>query len=281
MKHTNLRPKPGFRIIKSSGEIENFSEKKLRNSLRRSGLKEKDCQRISKTVSNTVLDGTTSKDIFRKTMRLVKQQSAVAAAHYSLKRALLNLGPTGYEFEHFVGKYFENQGFQTSVGVILQGGIVRHEVDVVASKPNYNIYTECKFHNNGGKKNDIKVALYVKARWDDLKNGPDGKYLRGYALATNTVFTKDAITYAEGVGLMLLGVNAPAGETFLDMIKKHKLYPITALVRLKKAYCKELLKRKIILCSELLNEDKLMLKIGMKPDEVSTVIKDIHTLLGL
>lgn len=281
MKTTNLRPKPSFRIIKSSGEIEKFSERKLRNSLRRSGLKEKDCQRISKKVSSNVLDGTTSKDIYRRTIRLVKQESTLAAAHYSLKRALLNLGPTGYEFEQFVAKYFENQGFETNVGVILQGGIVRHEVDVVASKPNYNIYTECKFHNNTGKKNDVKVTLYVKARWDDLKNGPDGKYLRGYALASNTVFTKDAITYAKGVGLMLLGVNAPEGETFIDIIKKHKLYPITALVHLKKVHCQELLKHKVILCSDLLNEDKLMLKIGMKPEEVGIVIKDIHTLLGL
>lgn len=269
-----------FRIIKSTGEIEKFSERKLRQSLRRTGLRDKECKNISQEISHNLHDGATSRDIFRRTMRLVKKQSTVAAAHYSLKRALLDLGPTGYTFEHFVAKYFESIGYQTNVGVVLQGGIVRHEVDVVASKPNYNIYTECKFHNNSGKKNDVKITLYVKARWDDLKDGPDGKYLRGYTIASNTVFTKDAIAYAKGVGLNLLGVNAPEDESFLEAIKKRKLYPITALVHLKKIHCKELLKNQIILCSELLNEDKLMLKIGMTPDEISSVIKDINALLS-
>ena len=116
----------------------------------------------------------------------------------------------------------------------MQGEFVRHEVDVVATKANYQIYVECKFHNNEGHRNDIKTVLYVKARWDDLKNGPDGKYLHEFYVSSNTAFSSDAIAYAKGVGLKLLGVNAPEKESLLDKIKIHKLYPITSLKRLKK-----------------------------------------------
>jgi len=32
-----------------------------------------------------------------------------------------------------------------------------------------HIFVEAKFHNRLGVKTDLKVALYVKARFDDLK----------------------------------------------------------------------------------------------------------------
>ena len=63
-----------------------------------------------------------------------------------------------------------------------------------------NTLIECKSHNRFGIKNDIKTALYVKARWDDLKEGPDGKKVESFVLASNTSFTKDALVYAEGTG---------------------------------------------------------------------------------
>ena len=88
-------------------------------------------------------------------------------------------------------------------------------------------------------------ALYVKARWDDLKQGPHGRSLSGYYLASNTAFTKDAMTYSKGVGLKLLGINAPEEQSLLDKIKVYKLYPITSLIRLKKHYITSLLDKKI------------------------------------
>lgn len=266
-------------ILKSSGEVELFSARKLRRSLERTGLRPKYCHQISDEIAHTIKPGATTKDIFKRTFKLVKQHSKIAAIHYSLKASLLELGPTGYEFEHFASRYFREIGFDTYTGIVMQGQFVTHEVDIVASRPNYQIYVECKFHNNTGRKNDIKTVLYVKARWDDLKNGPDGKYLREYYVCTNTAFTKDAILYASGVGLNLLGVNAPPEESFLDKIIKHKLYPITSLKRLKKSICKELLFKKIILCKELLRERHLLLSLGLTDEEIELIFADINLLL--
>lgn len=269
-----------YHILKSTGQLEPFSSTKLHRSLLHAGLRPKDCRLITDEVKQSIHHGASTRDIYKKAIRLVKQRSPVAAAHYSLRKSILDLGPEGFEFELFVSKYFESIGFKTYVGVVLQGEFVRHEVDVVGSKNNYQIYVECKFHNHIGSKNDIKTALYVKARWDDLKNGPDGKYLREFYLVSNTVFTKDAITYAAGVGLNLMGVNVPEEESFFDKIKKHGLFPITSLKRLKKSYCKELLSKKIVLCKDLLNERNTLLKMGLSEIEINAIFDDAYKIIN-
>lgn len=260
--------------------MEKFSASKLHRSLKRTGLAPRDCRNITEQVSSSIHQGSKTRDIFKQAFKLVSKKSKIAATHYSLKKSLQELGPTGFEFEFFISKYFEAIGYETFVGVILQGEFVRHEVDVIGSKPNYQVYAECKFHNMVGRKNDVKVALYVKARWDDLKNGPDGKYLREFYLVSNTSFTTDAITYSKGCGLRLLGVNAPEDESLLDKIKRYKLYPVTSLKRLSKSTKKELIRRKIILCSDLLNEEKLLFKMGMSLPEIEGIMKDISQLLN-
>lgn len=280
MKLPKTHKKTKHHIIKSSGNLEWFSPTKLKRSIQRTGLPPRECKHITKEVAKKIMPGASTREIYQKTLNLLKKESTIAATHYSLKKSLQELGPTGYEFEDFTAKYFEAIGFETYVGKILTGEFVRHEVDIVASKPNYQVYAECKFHNNSGHKNDIKIVLYVKARWDDLKNGPDGKYLREYYVVTNTAFTSDAIQYANGTGLKLLGVNAPSDESFLEKIKRHKIYPITSLIRLKKIYSQQLLNKKIILCSELLKQENYLLSIGMSPLEIKNVFSDINKLLS-
>jgi len=279
MKNYSKNVNRSFRITKSSGAEETFSSKKLQNSLKRSGLPNDSCQEIARQVTQNLSPGMTTKEIYKKAFKLVEQESSLAAVHYSLKRAILELGPTGFEFENFVAKYFEQLGFDTTVDVIVQGEFVKHEIDVVAKASDSLSFIECKFHNFVGRKNDIKVALYVKARWDDLKNGPEGKNLTDFYLVSNTVFSADAIEYSRGTGLKLLGVNAPPEESFLEKIIRHKLYPITSLKRLKKHIREELLKSGIVLCKELLQEKRYLLKLRMTEDEIELLFKDILHLL--
>lgn len=277
--HKWPRVKNEYSIVKSSGIIEPFSSAKLNSSLRRSGLPLKKSKEITEEIAKSLTPGMRTKDIYRRAYKLVRLESSTAAVHYSLKRAILELGPTGFEFERFVARYFEAIGFKTQVGVILKGEFVNHEVDIIATKGDDQNYVECKFHNHLGHSNDIKVALYVKARWDDLKNGPTGKKLAGFYLVSNTTFSTDAIKYAEGTGLKLLGVNTPAEEAFLQKIAKLKLYPITSLKKLKKYMINELLKQDIILCQELIHERNFLRKLGLDDGEISLLFRDIDYLL--
>ncbi len=269
-----------FSIYKSHGGMEHFSKKKLYSSLRRSGLANKESQIIADKVSQEVGVGSKTKDIFRKTLSLVTQASPLAAAHYSLKRAIFDLGPTGHHFESFVARYFDELGYKTNLCKVLPGRLVKHEVDVIATRNGKRAFVECKFHNRIGIKNDIKIALYVKARWDDLKEGPEGKDLDAFYLASNTAFSIDAITYAKGTGLQLLGVNAPTDNPFLDEIKSMCLYPITSLKSISKIFKKELLEKNIILAKDLPANINLLLSMGMTEGQIDHILKEIEILKG-
>jgi hypothetical protein len=269
-----------FSIYKSHGGMEHFSKKKLYSSLRRSGLANKESQIITDKVAQEVSVGSKTKDIFRKTLSLVNQTSPLAAVHYSLKRAIFDLGPSGHHFESFVARYFDELGYKTNVCKLLAGRLVKHEVDVIASRNGKRAFVECKFHNRVGIKNDIKITLYVKARWDDLKEGPEGKNLDAFYLASNTAFSLDAITYAKGTGLRLLGVNAPSENPFLEEIKSMCLYPITSLKNINKTLKKELLEKNIILAKDLPANINLLISMGMSESQIDHILKEIELLKG-
>lgn len=277
MKRQN-RTKNNFNIIKASGLPEPFSKKKLYTSIQRTGLSPKACENIVDNVAHELNEGFKTRDIYRKALSLVEKNSRIAAAQYSLKRALFDLGPTGHNFELFVAKYFNAIGFKTNTCQIIQGRFVKHEVDVVGQKGSSKIYAECKFHNRQGIKNDIKIALYVKARWDDLKEGPEGKNLNQFYLASNTSFSLDAIVYAKGSGLQLLGVNAPSEKSFLDHIKELGLYPITSLRRINRFMKNNLIGRGFLLAKELLHQEELLYRLGMTEREIQILMSEIEFL---
>src|SRR5260221_155103 len=115
----------------------------------------------------------------------------------------------------FIARIFTMWGYEALTDQTVLGTCVDHEVDVVAWKGNELSMVEAKYHNEFGMKSDLKVALYVKARFDDLSQtifdfGGTKRKLTGKWLATNTKFTEKAIAYGECSHLRLLGWNYPA-----------------------------------------------------------------------
>lgn len=262
-------------VLKNSGEEQPYSEEKLMRSLKHTCLSQEACSSIASEVTKGISPSTSSNEIYEKTSSLLKKKSKLAAVQYSLKRSLFDLGPEGHNFETFVARYFEELGYATLECVTIPGLLVNHEIDVIATRPKQKLYIECKFHNRLGIKNDIKVALYVKARWDDVKAGPEGKTLTGYFLASNTSFSKDALIYAKGTGLQLLGVNAPEENSFLDEIKRLKLYPITSLTKLSTSMKREILGKKIIAAKDLLDQKDLLQKMGCDEEKMNEICEEI------
>ena len=121
-------------IIKASGEKAPFQMEKVRRSLERAGANEIIIDEIVKNIEDIVFDGMTTKKIYQMAFMMLKRKSRVSASKYKLKKALMELGPSGYPFEKFVGKLLEHEGFQTQVGSIIQGSCVTHEVDVIAQR---------------------------------------------------------------------------------------------------------------------------------------------------
>jgi len=140
------------------------------------------------------------------TNALANSKEPYSKARYSLKQSIMLLGPTGYPFEDFMGRIFVEHGFKVQTRQVLNGRCVTHEVDVIAEKEGKKILVEAKFHNNPGTRSDVQVPMYVKSRFEDLKD----RYKFDEAwIATNTKTTIDADTYAHCSGMHIISWNSP------------------------------------------------------------------------
>jgi Holliday junction resolvase len=219
-------------VIKESGEREKFSPGKVRNAVRRAGLSMKESDEVLERLRSKLYDGITTNKIYALTYELIEQMKPEVSHKYNLKRALLEIGPEGYEFEDFTAKLLSLQGYRTELRQVLQGRCVTHEVDVLASKGEDSYMIECKYHNQPGAKCRIQTVLYVYARFLDLNAGAArgaSRKLTKPWLITNTKFSDDVLSYAQCMDIPLLGWRYPMKDSLETMIDRTKCYPITVI----------------------------------------------------
>lgn len=272
-------------VIKSTGEQEIFDPNKLAFSLKRAGADSDQTQEIVNHIQGELFNGMTTNDIYRHAFDLLRSSpvKSAAAVKYSMKRAISELGPNGFPFEKFVAEIFKARGYEAVTDQIVYGHCVEHEMDVVAWKGDELIMVEAKFHNEAGIKSDLKVALYIKARFDDLKDGTfeyggkKRKITKSY-LITNTKFTDHAIRYAECQGLNLVGWNYPKQGNLEDMIEEANLHPLTALPSLSAVDKKNLLDQGLVLCKSLNVTPEELVKYGIEKSRVSAVAHDVKNI---
>lgn len=281
MANSSKKKLSSISIVKASHESETFSEEKLYRSLRQAKASEELAERVMRLLHDKVKPGITTEKLYRMAYSLLYKEARHLAARYSLKKAIMNLGPSGFPFEKLIAALFAKQGYQTQLDVVLEGACVRHEVDVVAVRKNFRLLIECKYHNNHGKKSDVKVALYVHARSQDLKNNPALQSFDEFWLATNTKFTSDAIKYGECSGLKLLSWDYPQGKGLKELIGLSQVHPITCLTTLKVKDKKELLRQKIVLCKELTERPELLENIGLKDATIRRTLEEIANLITI
>jgi hypothetical protein len=269
-------------IIKTDGSIEHWDGTKLERSLVRAGASEVSAERIRQTIEATISEKEESSQIYRRAFLMLRREGRAAAARYSLRRALFEFGPGGHPFEDFVAELFKSEGWNVLPRQILQGKCVPHEVDVYAERNGEHLAAELKYHNDPGYKTDVKVALYVKARLDDIwacdSHSPStSKVDHGY-LVTNTKFTSQAVDYAKCSGVNLIGWSYPHHGNLYDRIVASGLYPVTVLTTLRKSE-KRLLIDKNISTTKLLQENRRLLReIGIPPERIGKIITEIETL---
>ncbi|KAA9324930.1 restriction endonuclease [Adhaeribacter soli] len=270
-------------ITKSTGDVEPFSPEKLQRSLKRAGASEQLIGRIMDQLLPQLYDGMPTKKIYQLAFKILRGSSRPLAARYRLKSGIMELGPSGYPFEKFVGEVLRNQGFTVEVGVTIKGRCVNHEVDVLAGRGNDIFMVECKFHNHPEATNNVKIPLYIQARFEDIKTAwkelPEHKEkLHQGWVVTNTRFTSDAIQYAECIGLKLIGWNYPRKGNLQDLIESEGLYPLTVLTTLTKSEKQQLLDRRIVLCHELAQHPAYLEQIGIKGNRLQQVKSEAEQL---
>ena len=251
--------------------------------MRRAQASEELIQQIVTQIESTIYDGITTKKIYQMAFKMLKGKSRVSASKYKLKKALMELGPSGFPFEKLVGKLLEYEGFETKVGVIVQGNCVQHEVDVIAQKDNTHYMIECKYHSDQGRFCNVKIPLYIHSRFLDVEKqwehqkGHEAKLHKG-GVYTNTRFTTDAIQYGKCVGLLLTSWDYPLGNGLKDRIDQSGLHPLTALTTLTKVEKTKLLEKGIVLCKELHETSNLLNQIGIDKTRHKKILEDSEAL---
>ncbi len=272
-------------IVKGDGTREEFHIEKLIGSLKHAGADEAFAQKIAEEVNTEIQDGMSTTEIYRHAFKHLRKNERVTAARYSMRRAILDLGPTGFPFEDYISELMRAKGYATKTRVVVQGRCVEHEVDVVMEKDGHTIGAELKFHNTPGFKTDVKTALYVKARFDDIVSGANERNEKAGidegCLITNTKFTTHAIQYAECAGIRLLGWSYPREESLADIIRSTGMYPVTVLTSLTGAEKIRLLQSGTTLCNAIHQNPEVLHRLGLSEKKIAEALTESKALCNL
>tara|TARA_R110002111_G_scaffold119482_6_gene182420 strand:+ start:3711 stop:4556 length:846 start_codon:yes stop_codon:yes gene_type:complete len=270
-------------ILKSSGERAKFSLDKLRKSLKHSGADHNLVEQIVDQLKDELYEGISTNEIYNRAYSLLKKNKSIFASKYKLKKAIYELGPTGFPFERFVAAILEYSGYHTSVDQIMNGICVTHEIDVVAEKNGTVTVIECKFHSEEGRYCNVKIPLYIHSRYNDVKGHwatkkNEHRELDKGWVVTNTRFTSDASTYGKCAGLYLLSWDLPLNDGLKDRIDRLGLYPITVSTLLSNREKQFLLSRDVVLCRQLWKDKFFLDHLGISSTRKEKILNEIKQL---
>ncbi len=273
-------------VIKNNGDHEVFDEQKLVRSLKKSLATERQIEKVLGVVHSSLHDGITTGEIYNLAQRALQryQLGSPSTLRYSLKRAVMDLGPSGFPFEVFVGRIFTEMGYMCRTGVMVQGNCLEHEIDILAYKGDEVICMEAKFHNEPYLKSDTKIALYVKARFDDLLGQTimlDGekRVINRGILVTNTNFTDNVHTYVSCINTFdLISWSKPEKNSLIHFIETYDLYPLTVIPDLSKREVSELLAHGVVMCKDLKEHKEVMNKIGIRKRKQALILEAVTAI---
>jgi len=269
-------------ITKKSGETEIFDADKLKQSLIRSGASKTDAEYVTGIICKNIVDGMSTHKVYSQAYNLLRKQSDKVAGRYRLKKAIFDMGPTGYPFEILVGELIKQKGFAIQTGLIMNGSCIQHEVDVYATKTDKTIFVECKFHNDVRRKSDVKVALYVNSRFHDLKKKyeqkKDGNHKFEGWIVTNTRFSKDAIEYGKCSEIKMISWDFPVKDNLRQLIDSSGIHPITTMKSITKKEKSYLMENDIVLCRQLTKQGNLLKQMGIKNNRIKRIIDEAYQI---
>jgi hypothetical protein len=292
-------------VIKANEKEEDFNKDKLDASLLKAGASSQLSASAADEVDRQFKNRMNSDEIYNLALDHIRKSDPMVALKYTLKRAIMSLGPAGFIFEKYVAKILEQNGYRTEMPQqVLSGFCVDHEVDIIAKRKDENLMIECKFHNISGNQSDIKTALYINSRFLDLKKGWDNRnysgndnnssdnknnsdnklsktyYFTGAWLFTNTKCTSDAIKYANCSGMKITAWNYPENESLQFYIESKKLYPITILSTLSQNHKKKLFDNNILTIKELVafQIEDLMKLLSLDDHYAAKILDEIGLL---
>lgn len=244
-------------IINALGERQKYSEKKVFNSLKRSGASTEVANKVLSDIREKIIPDMRTSEIFKMIRSLLKKEEPQTAVKFNLKESIRLLGPAGFIFEKYVADIFRDYGYKVKTSQIIYGRCISYEMDVLAQKEDVMYLGECKYRNQPGEKVDVNVCLKEFALTSDMRRGTyfsSNKSIKSIQslIITNTKFTEQAIKYAECEGLYLLGWRYPVEGGLEKLIEDKKLYPITILPSFKNYLMNYFAEKDMMLAKDLL-----------------------------
>jgi len=252
-------------VTKANGHKEPFSEAKLRLSMKHAGVPDKLHDEAVSHIKALLYPDIPTGEVYKRILEYLGRSSyPYIGSRYSLKKAIMELGPTGYPFEKFVAAILRFHGYKVKTNEIINGLCISHEVDVIGEKDATKIMIECKFHNNIGSHTDVKVAMYVMARYQDITVGMVSRNntyrFKEVWLVTNTKCSQDAITYAQCMGMKIVSWGYPEKGNLQELIESNNLHPVTCLNSISTREKKILLDNNVVLAHDLI-ENKMFIDL--------------------
>lgn len=280
-----MRYNTDMQVKKMSGEQEVFQPAKLCSSIERAGAPKDLALSVCQAVEERVQPGDSTTKIFREALRYLIQEDRTTAARYKLRRALDELGPTGFIFEQYVEALLQAHGYETKRNVMMAGECVTHEVDVYAKKGNLEYLVEAKYRNQHAIKTHIDQVMYADARLMDIerrakKDGRDAQYVMW--VITNTTFTSQAIKYGKCRGVKLVSWNYPRKHSLESMIVRKKMYPITVLSSLSRQARDQFVQHNMVLAQDILlyTTEQLVREFHISMRQARALISEVNALLA-
>ncbi len=266
-----------YQVIKFDGRREPFSSQKILNSARRVGVPSGLRPKLLKYIESNLRQNMTTKEIFHLIKNFLHTNHQASSLRYNLKKALAELGPSGYPFEKYLAELLKADHYQTQTNQILQGRCVSHEIDVLATKGGFTYAIEAKFHNRKHLRSDVKVSLYVHSRYQDLLANWHRQTKLLPWLVTNTRFTSDARAYAQCVQMRLMSWDFPKQRNLRARIEASRLHPITILETISQRSKEILLQQGVVACRQVLSHCR-QLKLLLPSSEYQRLIREVSLL---
>lgn len=235
-------------IQKASGEWEPFDPAKVERSLKRARISPHLRTEAVHHITQVAHDGMSTKEVYQEVHSFLRERNQGAAQRYSLKDALMRLGPSGFPFEQFLARMYTRLGYQSTTNLTLAGTCVTHEIDVLLEKDGVKTIVEAKFHNGNGVRTDVKVMLYMYSRFLDVK---EKHGISNVCVATNTKVTQDALQFAQCRGIQILSWEYPSRANLPDLIEQTEVHPITECLNISAREQEQLLEKGVVMCHEL------------------------------
>jgi Holliday junction resolvase-like predicted endonuclease len=184
-------------VVKYNGEKQSYNQEKVLNSIIRSGIEKQEALNILVEVEKKLFDGISTRELYQIVSQQIESFGYKPGKQtYKLREALGRM--RSFDFEKFVLKILQKEGFDCAYDTIVSGECGKHQVDIIAQKNHDLYYVEVKHHQNFHRNCGLGTVCEVQARLEDMKNG-FGKKRIDFSQAwlfTNTKISDHAKKYA-------------------------------------------------------------------------------------